>query len=621
MLMVKAIARDFASALERQRAGEVDEAATLYEAVLDRDPRHAEALYLLGGIELRRGQLEPALRHLEIAASEAPNRPAFHVNLGEALRRSGRPRDAVVVLERAIALKPDLAQAHFNLGLTFESLGQREQAAQAFRAAIEAQPEFGDAYFWLGRLYWADLDVTSALALFRRGLEASADNAALHNGLAVALKDIGLLDEALDHLREALERKPDWSSAHGNLVYLLSFHPDFGDEAILEEARSWSARHAEPLVPRNVHHSNRCEPERRLKIGYVAPTFSEHVIGRLMVPILEHRDRDAFEVHCYADVERPDAITERLAKSADRWHDTSSLGDAELAEAVREEGIDLLVDLNMHMAGSRLGAFARRPAPVQLAWLAYPGTTGLSAMDYRISDRHLDPPELGPGPYTERTLTLPDSFWCFDPVLPTPDVAPLPAERHGFVTFGCLNNFCKVNDDVLILWAELLHRLPEARLRLLVPAEEARARVRHVLAVRGIRAERLTFEPVKRRAEYLATYAEIDIGLDTFPYNGHTTSLDAFYMGVPVVTLVGRTVAGRAGRCLASNLDLPELVASTPADYIEKALALAGDRDRLRTLRSALRARMAASPLMDAPRFTRNLEALYRAAWRSYCSG
>jgi protein O-GlcNAc transferase len=296
------------------------------------------------------------------------------------------------------------------------------------------------------------------------------------------------------------------------------------------------------------------------------------------------------------------------------------LSDADLATAVREDGIDVLVDLTMHMAENRLLAFARKPAPVQVSWLAYPGTTGLSAIDYRLSDPHLDPPDGDLTVYSERTLHLPDTFWCYSPLVSYEGDNPLPARETGRVRFGSLNNFCKVNDSVIALWAKVLHRVADSSLVAMVPVGESSTRTLAEFARHGIGPERLELVPKVSRLSYLARYKSIDVVLDTFPYNGHTTSLDALWMGVPVVTLVGPTVVGRAGLSQAMNLGMPELVARTPDEYVAIAAELAGDLDKLATLRAALPSRMEKSPLMDGARFARGMETAFRMAWRRWCS-
>jgi len=280
-----------------------------------------------------------------------------------------------------------------------------------------------------------------------------------------------------------------------------------------------------------------------------------------------------------------------------------------------------LVDLNMHMAESRLCVFARRPAPVQMTWLAYPGTTGLSAIDYRISDPLLDPPGSNLELYAERTLLLPDAFWCYDPLCKDLSVSELPALRNPHVTFGCLNAFWKQNAGAFALWAQVLRAPPGSRLLVMAPAGGAEDFVRANFESQGIARERVECVRRQKRLDYLKTYARIDICLDSVPYNGQTTSLDAFWMGVPVVTLVDDRVVGRAGLCQATLLELPQLIAHDADEFVARACALARDLLALAELRGGLRQRFERSPLMDASRFAKNLEALYRKAWRSWCDG
>ncbi len=315
---------------------------------------------------------------------------------------------------------------------------------------------------------------------------------------------------------------------------------------------------------------------------------------------------------------RHDDLTDRFRVHADVWRDTAALSDEQLASQVREDGIDILVNLTLHMARNRLLVFARKPAPVQVTFAGYPGTTGLDAIDYRITDRHLDPPGLFDHCYSEKSIRLPDSFWCYDPLESDAAVNALPAAANGRVTFGCLNNFCKVNPLVFKLWARVLKAVEPSRLLILADEGSHRRRTLDLLAKEGVPSERMEFVAHQPRPRYLTYYHGIDIGLDTVPYNGHTTSLDSFWMGVPVVTLVGQTVVGRAGFSQLMNLGLPELIAASPEQYVRIAAELAGDLPRLADLRATLRQRMGASPLMDAPRFARNVEAAYQAMWRRF---
>ena len=314
--------------------------------------------------------------------------------------------------------------------------------------------------------------------------------------------------------------------------------------------------------------------------------------------------------------------TERLRQCADVWRDVRGEKDEALAQIMRRDGIDILVDLTMHMAHGRPLVFARKPAPIQVAWLAYPGTTGQETIDYRFTDPYLDPPESGVDAlYTEKSLRLPATFWCYDPLEnAAATVGPLPALANGYVTLGCLNNFCKVNEGVLKLWAQVMAGMAGSHLVLLAEEGSHRERMLQALENLGVSRQRVNFFGKRPRLEYMKLYQQIDIGLDTLPYNGHTTSLDSYFMGVPVVTLVGKTVVGRAGLSQLTNLGLPELIARTPEAYVRIAAGLARDLPRLGALRSTLRNRMQSSPLMDAPRFARAIESAYRDIWRKWCA-
>jgi protein O-GlcNAc transferase len=613
----------FAEAMRLHRAGDVERAGRLYRDVAGRDPGHARAAFLLGSLELEAGRVAAALPWFQRAAGLDAKQPAFHGFLGDALHQLGRFEGAVESYRRMIALKPDHAEAHLNLGRALEADGQLEQALLAYEMALRLRPDVAGGHFSLGRLAWTLGRTDRALVVLEAGVVRAPADPDLHNLVGLVYKDLARIEPAVASFKRAIELVPRAQEAHSNLVYNLSFDPRQDDLGILHEARRWAVMHrAEVERPRSrTDFSCSRDPLRTLRVAYLGPTLRDHIIGRLLVPVLEQHDRERVEVFCFSDDPSFDEVSARLKAASRHWEQVASLDDAQLARRVQEHRIDVLVDVNMHMAKSRLRVFAERVAPVQMCWLAYPGTTGLSTMDYRISDVHLDPPELDDACYAEQTLRLPDAFWCFDALGVSPEVGPLPAERNGFVTFGCLNNPCKLSVETLVLWARVLTGVVGSRLVVLVHAESTRAWVTSELSARGVAHERVEFVSYQPRANYLETYRRIDVGLDTLPYNGHTTSIDSFYMGVPVVTRRGRTVAGRAGACLAHNLGLSELIADDDDSFVERAQRLAEDRERLRELRTGLRQRLQKSPLMDAPGFARNLEALYRAAWAAWCDG
>lgn len=462
----------------------------------------------------------------------------------------------------------------------------------------------------LGRMAEAEAALRQAVAL-------SPDSAALLSNWGNVLKDIGDLDGALACFRRAVEADPADAIAHGNLLYTLSFKLDDG-KVLLEEGRRWDQRHARSLRPEVRRYANDFSPDRRLRIGYVSGDFRDHCQTLFTVPLLSHHDRSAVEVLGYSSVERPDGFTDRLRSLADGWRDVTALSDAALAERVREDRVDVLIDLEMHMANGRPLLFARQPAPVQIAWLAYPATTGMSAYDAVLTDPRLVPPG-SEADYVEPVVRLPDTFWCYDPLTEEPEPNDLPALSNGHVTFGCLNAPCKVTDDAIALWARVLRAVPRSRLIVMAPQSPHRRRIQERFAAAGVAPGSVEFVPFQRRADYLRTYHRIDVALDTFPYNGHTTSLDAAWMGVPVVSRVGRTAVARAGLSQLHHLDLTELAAATDDGFVAAATALATDLPRLSALRADLRFRFDGSPLRDGRRFARGIEAACRSLWRDAC--
>ena len=638
-------------AIQHHQAGRLPAAEQIYRQILAAEPNHADALHLLGVIAYQSGRNEIAVQYIRRAIGlngrqptyhanlgcalkdlrkldEAiachrralelkPDSPETHNNLGNALQAQGKLDEAVACWRRALELKPDYAEAHNNLGNALKDQGELDEALACYRQALERNSHYAEAHNNLGIVLKEQGNFDEAIACYRRALELQPDYAEAHNNLGVAFKDQGRLDEALACCRRALEAKPEFVEAQSNLLYAQLFHPDRDAAALCEEHRRWNQQYAAPLVKFIQPHRNDRSPDRRLRIGYVSPDFREHCQALFTVPLLSAQDHEGFEIVCYADVVRPDGITGRLRSCADGWRNIVGLGHEQVAELIRQDGIDILVDLSMHMAGNRLLVFARKPAPVQACWLAYPGTTGVSTIDYRITDPYLDPPGLYDHCYTEQSVRLPDSFWCYDPLADAPAVNTLPVAEKGHISFGCLNNFCKVNPSVLKLWAEVLKAVAGSRLTLLAGQGTHRQHTLDMLAEEGVDRDRVTFVTYQPRGSYLANYRDIDIGLDTVPYNGHTTSLDSYWMGVPVVTLVGPTVVGRAGLSQLTNLGLPELIAAGPEQFVRIAAELAHDFPRLSGLRATLRERLRASPLMDAPRFARNLEAAYRAMWRA----
>jgi protein O-GlcNAc transferase len=612
--------QQLASGLSHHQAGRLAEAEKIYRQVLAIQPNHAAALHLLGMLAAQIGQLDAAVELIRQAIRLKPDLAEAHNNLGNALKGKEQIDEAIASYRQAIRLKTDYAEAYYNLGNALQLKGQLDEAIVALRQAVRLKPDLAEAHCNLGNALQGRRQLDEAISSLRQAIRLKPDFAEAHAILGNALKDVGQLDEAIVSYRHAIQIKPDYELAHGNLIYALHFHPGYDARMIYEEHRRWNEQHAEPLKKFIEPHTNSRDLDRPLRIGYMSPDFREHPVGRFLLPLLAAHDPDHFAVFCYSDVPRSDHTTGLFRRRAKQWRDTFGLTDERMARLIREDQIDILVDLTMHAAMNRMLLFARKPAPVQVTYLAYCSTTGLDTMDYRLTDPHLDPPRITDAFYSEESIRLPETYWCYPLDDQSPDVSPLPALSAGEVTFGCLNNFCKVSQDALELWIQLLRATPKSHLILHAHEGSQRQRVRDLLEHQGVDPQRLKFVGKVPFSEYFKLYEQIDIGLDPFPCNGGTTTCDSLWMGVPVVTLAGQKAVGRGGVSVLHNVGLPELIAETPEQYVQIAANLAKDLPRLAELRRTLRPRMQASPLMDAPRFARNVEAAYRQMWRNWVS-
>lgn len=579
------IEETFAAALRCHQAGRLAEAERGYRQILQQQPGHSDSLHLLGVIGLQTGNLQPALE----------------------------------LVQRAVALRPDGAIYRNSLGQVLEGLGRDDEARAAYEAAIELDPRYAEGFNNLGRILERHDDLHAAEARYRAAIDLDASYAEPHTNLGNVLKGRGELDEAIAAYRRAIAIRPDLSLLHSNLLLTLHYHADYSPEALAREHHEWAERHVAPLAPQRWPHDNDPTPDRRLRVGYVSPDFREHAVARFILPLLAEHDRRQVEIFAYSDVPRPDAVTARVRSHVDAWRDIGASSDAQLASTIREDGIDILVDLVAHSARNRLLVFARKPAPVQVTYLAYCSTTGVDAIDYRLTDRFLDPPGTDFGNYVERSVHLPDCYWCYAAPEPASSQRPPTDRRAGPPTFGCLNNFAKVTGRALRAWIQLLARVPEARLLLYARAGSHRDRVRGLLRQAGLPESRVTFVGWQPFEAYLETYREIDVALDPFPFTGGTTTCDALWMGVPVISLAGRTAVSRGGSSLLSNVGLGDLVADTEAQYVDLAAGLMHDAERLAAMRHDLRDRLESSPVMDAPRFARGMEAALRTIWREWC--
>lgn len=610
--MTAAMANNFGVALEAR--GLIEEAIEVYQDGLAQRANLIPLYSNLGKALAALHRFDEALAVFRRGLELEQGQSELWFNYANALAARGAGTEAIAAYTQVLRIEPNNPRALINLGNVLRARSDLAGAIASYRRAIAASPDDHDAHNNLGVALLSSGRLDEAVLAFDRAIALKPDSSAAHNNLGNALKESGSMDAAIEAFRLAISLSPQDSQPHSNLIYSLYFHPDYDEAAILREAKQWAAVHARH-VPRRERRSG--DPERRLRIGYVSADFREHCQSLFTLPLLTNHDHERFKIHCYAQLPAADAVSARIATHADAWRPIYGLSDAEVEAVIRADEIDILVDLTMHMSNGRPLLFARKPAPVQMAWLAYPGTTGQPAIDFRITDPWLDPAEFDDGRYVERSLRLPHTFWCYDPGT-APQVNALPAAQSGQVTFGCLNNFCKVSDISLLLWAQVLCAVPRSRLVLLAAEGSHRNRVEKTLRSQGIAPDRLEFVRFLPRTQYLETYHRIDLCLDTLPYNGHTTSLDAYWMGVPVVTRVGDTVVGRAGWSQLNNLRLTELAAFDDAGFVRKAVSLATDLAALSNLRQGLRARMRESPLMDGQSFAAAMERIYRQVWREF---
>jgi protein O-GlcNAc transferase len=619
------VAHSIQVAAAHHQAGRLPDAERIYREILQAEPNNADALHLLGVIALQVGRSDVAVELIERAAREQPANAAFldhlaeaHYGLAGTLMTHGRLAEAELRFAQALALKPNFPEAQNNRGIALAELGRLEDAERCYREALALKPDHAKACNNLGNILRATGRQVEAEQCYRRAIALRPDLAEAYGHLANSLLDVGRFEEAERNYRRALSLDPSLSRTHSNLLLFLNYVPGRSPEEIFAEHREFSRRFSSP--DKSISYGNSPEPARKLRVGYVSGDFRDHAAAFFIEPVLARHDRNAFEIFCYSNSARADAVTRRLKSLASTWREVSALNDDALVRLIQEDAIDVLVDLSGHTANNRLPAFGRKPAPVQATWLGYLNTTGLEAMDYRVTDARASPEGRLDALHSEKLARLPDSQWCYRPPLESPPVSSPPGAVSGQITFAAFANLSKIGLPTVDLWARLLARVPGSRLLVVsavlatIPDDYLASFTNH-----GIPAERLKLVGTVPFQEYLALHSAVDIVLDTFPYSGGTTTCHALWMGTPVVTLVGETATSRGGASLLHAVRLEELVAQTPQEYLDIAAGLAADPARLASLRSAMRQRMAASPLMDEVRFTRNLEDAYRSMWQAWC--
>jgi protein O-GlcNAc transferase len=634
------------------RARRHDDAHRMLAEIIAGAPEHAAARFMLGVAEAELRNFPAAIEHvgraLALAPEQlAPNRlvfanilldageparaqaeareflrhaprsaPALNV-LGVALHRLGRVDEAIAAYGAAIACDADLATAHRNLAAALAAADRLGEAIAAQRRVIALHPADAPDHLQLARLQHRDARVFDAIDGYRHALSLDASDADAWNELANALTDAGLLAAAQGAYREALRLRPDYSQVESTLLINFHYDPAFDAAQMFAAHREWAARHAAGLAPPVAPRARALAAGERLRVGFLSPAFREGPTSAFVAPLFEHLDRTRFELFAYNANGRRDAKTDDLQRRADHWHDAWTEDDAALADRIRADAVDILVDLAGHVPGGRPLALARKPAPVIATWLDYFDTTGLDAVDYLIGDA-TSTPEGGPQRFTEQVVRLQPCRLCYSPPAHAPQVAAAPLLRKGYVTFGSFNRLSKLAPPVLALWATLLRDIASSRL-VLKNGAFADRRTRELLmlafAERGVAAERIELRPHSTHAQMLAEYGDIDIALDPFPYNGGLTTCEALWMGVPVLTLLGNSMVSRQSASLVRAAGLPEWVARDPAELLRLAAQAAADGPALAALRAGMRTRLRASPLLDAPRFAREFEAALQCMW------
>ncbi|MBY0575519.1 MAG: tetratricopeptide repeat protein [Gallionellaceae bacterium] len=602
--------------------GRLGEAEASYRRALQLGPDDAVAHNNLGITLKELGRLGEAEASYRRALQLNPGNAETYNKLGAALKDLRRPEEAETSYRQALQINPDYAEAHSNLGVILHELGRLEEAETSYRRALQLNPDIADAHCNLGITLHDMGRLEDAKASCQRALQINPDYVEAHCNLGAILQHMGRLGEAEASYRHALEIEPDADMAHSNLLFCLLHNATADAETLFSEHLRFGEQFEAPLRTSWRQHSNSRKPERCLQVGFVSGDFRDHAVAYFIEPVLAHLAcYPQLSLHAYYNHSMDDSITRRLRGYFAHWHSIAGLPDTALAEKICADNIDILIDLSGHTAKNRLLTFARKPAPVQASWMGYPGTTGLSAMDYYLTDRFFLPPGQFDSQFTEKIVRLPAGA----PFLPSKDAPPvnaLPALSNGYVTFGSFNRPSKLSRHVIALWSQLLRALPDSRMLLgAMPQDNKYDNLIEWFAQEGVARERLSFHPRCGMAAYLSLHQQVDICLDTFPYNGGTTTLHALWMGVPTLTLAGNTTAGRPGVTILSHADLEVFIARDAADFVQKGLFWVGNLAALSDIRAGLREHFAKSAMCQPAMIAAGVSCALRIMWQRWCAG
>ena len=602
------------------RDNHLEQAKVILSEVCRTCPDDVEAWIMLGNVNGQLGHIEDAENCCRWILDVQPDIPAVHCNLGNVYSLQGKLVEAQACYEEALRLDAGYAHVHTNLGNLFKLTGHFDKATEYLQAALRLDPTVAEAHNNLGGIYSDQGRIEDALTCFEEALRLKPELAQAHNNMGKIYTDMGRLDRAQTHFQTALRLDPRFSIAHSNSLYISNYRADIDTQTLFIEHVRWGEMHGKAAAVAPLH-DNAPDSGRRLRIGYVSADLRNHPVGYFIEQVISNHDKAEFDVFCYSNHVICDELTSRLRANATGWRTIAAQTDESVARQIREDGIDILIDLAGHTSANRLTMFALKPAPVQATWMGYIATTGLSAMDYIIADRHVVPPgdECF---YLEQVLRLPDSYLCFSPPEFSIETSLPPACSSQRITFGCFNNTAKLTADVITAWAGILDAIPDSQLYFKYGGfgdESTRAHYRSLFEKHGISGQRLRFAGRSPRRDLLRSYNEVDIALDPFPYNGGTTTVEALWMGVPVISLRGKRFVSRVGDSILTTAGMADYVADTVAMYVEMAVALASDTARLADLRRRLRGQLLASPLCNGALFTKNLEGAYRRMWQTWC--
>ena len=604
-----------------QRQGRLEEARDNYRKAIDIKADYTKALFNLGNVLKDLKEYAEAADSYRAASALQPEDAEIQNSLGNALRLDLQYDDAIACYEKATLLKPDYSDAHYNLGTTLIAAHRNVEAVASLRHALEMEPDNEELHFYLGNALRNTGKPDEAIASFRHALTLREHFIAAEINLCAMLQTHGPLDEAIASGYRARNFNPDHPSGHTGLLFCLSHSADISAAELFAEHRKFGQHFELADLANWPRHGNYKDPGRQLRVGFVSGDFNQHVVANFVVPVISNLAKSPhLSLYGYYNNTLDDVTTTRLRGYLTHWTDIVKMSDREAADAIREDEIDILIDLSGHTAFNRMLVFALKPAPIQASWIGYPGTTGLRAMDYYIADRYFTPPQVV-GEYMTEKLALLPACLPFLPSALSPKLEKAPALSNGYLTFGSFNRLSKLNRKVIARWASLLHALPTARMLLAAMQKDSDSdTLKQWFTEEGISLDRLDFHQRMGLDKFLALHHQIDVSLDTFPYTGGTTTMHALWMGVPTLTLAGDTVASRAGACILEHVGLGSFIATDDEDFVRKGTFLSNNIVQLAALRATMRQRLEASAIGKPALIADGLEQALRSMWQRWCA-